>query len=445
MYNEKYIIFEKVFVSFCRKSFTLPETHYYDYRGTIKKSAESIDRFILIPAGFTFKDRNEHFGVDNGLLSKSLLSGFRTGKTKLRDYIIDTYSNNDAVRLTNDYFSNFLPLVINEADKIELLSMLVKQLKIDKISQDSIENSVSTGNYYALLTKVFIYSITENEAIFNENPFIIKTSQAMKAFIDGFVREGVNDATLQMLDSIYEAQWLLIDNNTLIDEVRAIQQKGHTSIPFDDVVTFFIVEYEKELDDKKHVAQELDDEYKMLWSRESRVFDSYSIKYLDREMFRQLITDAACIRKGYEPLLGDIICESYSIGIKYSFAKKVDDSRYLFDINFVDNQAYSEDDVFAFSCALLRYLGELDEKHKKRASRLMDHCFDKRKKYLMKHYGREKAMSMTCDLWRYRFSGRFYDFSFGIPVIEKIAQNENFDIDVCGLMNSVLIDYTRLK
>lgn len=515
MFNEKYTIFERVFFRFCKKKFSLPKELYEEYSPELDCNHETIDGFVLIPAGFDNEERKNRFGVDNGLLTKNLLSGFRTGKTALRKYIIATYSRNDAVSRTSEYFSVMVERVIDNDDRTDLINALIRELEIEEIVSNTIIETSDNTYFYSLLAKLFVYAITENESIFDKDSLKIKPTRNMAAIIEELNAGGISEIVLGTLDLIYNAQWIRVTNDTPVEFRYTTSNLKKERITFNDVVTDFmcdagirnyndylpeniirfddnrfdslsalsdivfdVIRVDKlpefdipfyfqddgDLDDNTQETKWKDDKatnndgrsssrrddngitscYSLI--HEYKRIDRHSLNHIDREILESIIASAATIRNGKRPLFGNVsVPGKYSINIDFEFSDKPDDSCYVFDISFENNKAFSDDDIFAFSCALLRYLDDLDDEHRKRASKLLKHYFEKRNSYLTKKYGRDEAMRMVLDLWRYRFYGCFSDINIDIPTMKKINKNEIKHCDISSLMTSFLVDNTILN
>ena len=131
--------FEKIFLSFCKKEFSLPNDYYCLNGMSLLNSAENIDRYILLPAGFSQENRDKYLGIDLNVLTKDLLSRYRKGRRKLANYIKNTYSSDEAVERTEKYFSIVVPRVMNNSDRQELL------LELSSIAEIKLYTSVPSS------------------------------------------------------------------------------------------------------------------------------------------------------------------------------------------------------------------------------------------------------------------------------------------------------------
>lgn len=370
--------FEKIFLSFCKKEFSLPNEYYCLNGMSLLNSAENIDRYILLPAGFSQENRDKYFGIDLNVLTKDLLSRYRKGRRKLANYIKNTYSSDEAVERTEEYFSIVVPRVMNNSDRRELLLELSSIAKI-KIYTSVPSSIIEDDKFFNVLARIFVYSITNDESLLDldNTPSI---SPRMKSVLNVLYKEGPNSLINETIDSIFDGEYVDIQHNTLLTEhnPRIIRDKA---IPFSEVIQIFL---DKSLSEKERVEQ----------------IKTYKPMLLTDELFLNLIKDVAHKLNAPNPSSDDSMTDEYKAQIiinkKHNEATGYD---YRIKVHFFTNIYYTLDDIFYFSKSLLGYFSFIDDAHKERAKMILKYHLYKRFEYLMLNKGYSDAMHLYQELW----------------------------------------------
>lgn len=207
----KYREFHEAFYPFCKKNFTYDEPCVFNKGNehSIRPTRENIDRLILIPAGFSAEDRKNYLEVDLSVLTKDLLSNFRKGKF-IREYIKNVYSDDRAPIITSNYFKKYIPRVINDSDREELLISLFRGMKMyDLESRRSIERMTSNELFFDVLAALLICAITGQTKTLNDITTKISTADVLVDSILEHLKQGkkpdayINDS----IDKIFENYW----------------------------------------------------------------------------------------------------------------------------------------------------------------------------------------------------------------------------------------------
>ena len=373
--------FEAIFIEYCKKYFTLPKGYYDGIDGTFKNSAENIDRFILLPAGFTEQNRNECFGKDLRVLSKDVLSGYRTGRLAFRDYFPSAYSSNEAIELTCAHFAIFIPLVVNEGDRYQLLDRLfgVDQIPVEAYpALDYCDDSV----FFVTLARIFVCAMLERN-IKNEFPTVSEeVSPIMLDIINRIRTNGITALALEILDSIYDDLFLKVTSDTIfklqdddydVDDSQNKNQEYKKEIRFRDLIAMCSK-------DKLEIAARYFPEY-----LEKDTF-SYLIKYLSgtADLYGTIVSDAA----------------NYTITINVGFQEEENDYEHIsMLIHFKRSKKYTFNDVVAFSEEIIRHFEVLDKEHLQRARMISTFYISEKFKKLLYEKGHNSALYYCQEIW----------------------------------------------
>lgn len=362
-----YPIFENIFMKYCKKNFSLLTNDQEKKFKNYKNTAENIDKYILLPAGFNPDEIEQFLGKNLCLLSKDVLSGFRTGNTSLRDYIVGAYTNDNAVEYACNYFSHHVPLVMYSCDRLPLVKELHEAFKVNN-GNYSLYFFIDDEHFFDFLARVFVYCISGNRSLidFNEN---YEVSPKMEKVIRELDMNGVNDVVVSTLDTIMDGEYVFLRNDT------SLYTKDGNRMTFIEIL-------------------------KMYLGSSGFDYEPFCPKLLSNEVFRDFIeTGAEALRE--DNWLNCTFEQDGSIKRYHAFFENNNPQTVKFDFMYhsSSNEYYSETDILFFCISLLKKINKFDESHKYKARTLFNDHFNRRFVFLINNKGYASAMHFYQEIW----------------------------------------------
>lgn len=211
-----YCTFERIFARYCTKGFCVDfGVNEIEQKFTLNPTNENIDRYILLPAGFSEEDMNRYLGEELSVLDKSLLSKMRNGNS-IRGYFKTIYSNDEAIARTTAHFKKYIPRVMlygaRESLVIDLLS------ENEKIQYSDLNVRVLTDDAYFFDFLARVFSSCFSGIPFNMNEYcrrLDSNSWLVDRAISDLREMGLCQSVMNLIDIMYENRQLELDSAIL--------------------------------------------------------------------------------------------------------------------------------------------------------------------------------------------------------------------------------------
>lgn len=207
-----YCTFESIVAKYCTKGF-YPDFGVNEIERKIMLNPvnENIDKFILLPAGFSEEDMNKYLGDELKVLDKSLLSKMRNGHS-IRGYFKTIYSNDRAIERTTSHFKKYIPQVMHDSARGRLIRDLLNANEKVQYSNINVQILTDDTYFFDFLARLFVscfsgipFNMTEYCHKLNSNSWLVDRA------INDLQRMGLCKSVLDLIDMMYENRQIDLD------------------------------------------------------------------------------------------------------------------------------------------------------------------------------------------------------------------------------------------
>lgn len=207
-----YCTYESIFVNYCNKGFyTDFGVNEIELNFILNPVNENIDRFILLPAGFSEEDMNRYLGDDLRVLDKSLLSKMRNGRS-IRGYFKTIYSNDEVIERTTAHFKKYIPRVMHDSARESLIRDLLNAN--EKVQYSDLNVKVLTDDAYFFDFLARLFASCFSEIPFNMTEYchrLDSNSWLVDRAINDLQKMGLCKSVMDLIDMMYENRQLDLD------------------------------------------------------------------------------------------------------------------------------------------------------------------------------------------------------------------------------------------
>lgn len=237
-----YCTFERIFVKYCTKGFyTDFGVNEIERKIMLNPVDENIDRYILLPAGFSEEDMEKYLGDDLKVLDKHQLSKMRNGHF-IRGYYETVYSNDKAVERTTAHFKKYIPRVMHDSAREGLLRALLNANERVQYSDLNVKVLTDDAYFFDFLARLFAscfshipFNMTEYCHRLNSNSWLVDRA------INDLQKMGLCKSVLDLIDMMYENRQLDLDAAILgveLTEKEAKEVISNSLFSIDEIYKF---------------------------------------------------------------------------------------------------------------------------------------------------------------------------------------------------------------